>query len=597
MPAFLSDPMMIEQITVLIILGVSLILFIQDRWRYDVVSLLILLSLILIGSLSYQTAFSNFGHPAIIIVASMFVMARALTQSGIVDTIVGKLTFLHTRPIYALAVLVVLCTTISAFVNNVGALVMVMPIAIYLAKKSHTPISLFLLPLAFASHLGGYLTLIGTPRNILISDFREQTLGVPYQMFDFFNVGVFIAVTGVLFLIFLGWRIIPIRNKETDVDAPIRIYTTEVTVAEKAKITKLTIEKMELAVNKTITVVGLLNEGGTIIPLEQSYKPQAYDTLLLRGDAESLTQFVEKYDLELTGLRAVESHIASDDEYRTVEAVVTPYATILAKSWNKINLHDRFGVNFIALARRNFTPTKPLSDTPLASGDILMLQGRVASIKQTLSSMNCMMVTDEAPTLGRTRTMIGTLIVFLGAIILATLEIFPVSLVLLTGAIIMILTNMISIKQAYQSIDVAVLMLLAGMISLGDAIQSSGADETLANLLLSLNGHVGPIMMLIVVLIATAVLSDFMNTTAALVVMAPIAITIAQTIGVSVDPFLMIVAIGASSSYITPIGHESNALVMHQGGYKFTDYIRVGLPLEIIEFTVSIPLVLYFWPL
>lgn len=596
MPALPFDPMMIEQITVLIILGVSLILFIQDRWRYDVVSLLILLSLILVGSLSYQTAFSNFGHPAIIIVASMFVMARALTQSGIVDTIVGKLTFLHNRPIVALGVLVVLCTAISAFVNNVGALVMVMPIAIFLAKKSHTPISVFLLPLAFASHLGGYLTLIGTPRNLLISDFREEALGIPYQMFDFFNVGIFIALTGVLFLIFIGWRIIPIRNKETNNDAPIRIYTTEVTVSEKAKITKLTIEKIETVANKNITVVGLLTEAG-VATLEKTYKPKALDTLLLRGDAESLTQFVEKYNLELTGLRAVESHIASDDEYRTIEAVVTPYATILAKSWNNISLQDRFGVNFIALARRNFFPAKRLADTPLASGDILMLQGRVASIKQTLSSMNCMMVTEEALTLGRTRTMIGTLVVFFGAIILATLDIFPVAPVLLTAAVLMILTNMISIKQAYQSIDVAVLMLLAGMISLGDAIQSSGADETLANLLLSLNGYVGPVTMLVVVLLATALLSDFMNTTAALVVMAPIAITIAQTIGVSIDPFLMIVAIGASSSYITPIGHESNALVMHQGGYKFTDYIRVGLPLELIEFAVSIPLVLYFWPL
>lgn len=595
MPAFLLDPLMVEQISVLIILGVSLILFVQDKWRYDIVSLLILLSLILIGSLSYQTAFSNFGHPAIIIVASMFVMARALTQSGLVDAIVGKLTFLHHRPIYALAVLVTLCTSISAFVNNVGALVMVMPIAIYLAKKSKTPISLFLLPLAFASHLGGYLTLIGTPRNILISDFREEALGIPYQMFDFFNVGFFIAISGILFLIFIGWRIIPIRNKEADLDTPIRIYTTEVTVGEKNKITKLTIEKIEAA-NKSISIVGLFTETG-ITQVEKTYKPQAFDTLVLQADAESLTQFVEKYNLELTGLRAIESHIESDDEYRTIEAVVTPYATILAKSWDKISLQDRFGVNFIALARRNFTPNKALSDTPLSSGDILMLQGRVASIKQTLQTMNCMMVTDEAPTLGRTRTMIGTLVVFFGAIILATLEIFPVALVLLTGALIMILTNMISIKQAYQSIDVAVLMLLAGMISLGDAIQSSGADETLANLLLSLNGHVGPITMLVVVLIATAVLSDFMNTTAALVVMAPIAITIAQTIGVSIDPFLMIVAIGASSSYITPIGHESNALVMHQGGYKFTDYIRVGLPLEAIEFAVSIPLVLYFWPL
>ena len=595
MLAFLSDPVLVEQFTVLIILGVALILFIQDRWRYDVVSLLILLSLILIGSVSYETTFSNFGHPAIIIVASMFVMARALTQSGIVDTIVGKLTFLHHRPILGLAVLVVLCTSISAFVNNVGALVMVMPIAIFLAKKSKTPISLFLLPLAFASHLGGYLTLIGTPRNILISDFREEALGIPFQMFDFFHVGIFIAIAGVLFLTFIGWRIIPIRNKEAESDAPIRIYTTEVTVSEKNKITKQTVAKIE-AQNPAVRVVGLLGEAG-IESVAPDYKPKAFDTLFLQADADALTQFVEKYNLELTGLRAVESHIASDDEYRTIEAVVTPYATILGKTWNKIALHDRFGVNFIAVARRNFSPKEQLADTRLTSGDILMLQGRVASIKQTLSSMNCMMVTEEALTLGRTRTMIGTLVVFFGAIILATLEVFPVAPILLAGALIMILTNMISIKQAYESIDVAVLILLAGMISLGDAIQSSGADATLANLLLNLNDYVGPVVMLIVVLLATAVLSDFMNTTAALVVMAPIAITIAQTIGVSIDPFLMIVAIGASSSYITPIGHESNALVMHQGGYKFTDYIRVGLPLELIEFAVSIPLVLYFWPL
>jgi di/tricarboxylate transporter len=208
-----------------------------------------------------------------------------------------------------------------------------------------------------------------------------------------------------------------------------------------------------------------------------------------------------------------------------------------------------------------------------------------------------MVVSDAEVTLGRTQSILSTLIIFIGAITLATLNVFPISAIFLSGALLMVLTNMISIKQAYESIDVAVLMLLAGMISLGGAIQSTGADVTIADFLLSLNGFVGPVEMLFILLVATMLLSDFMNTTAALVVMAPVSIMIANTIGASIDPFLMVVAIGSAASYLTPVGHESNALVMHRGGYKFTDYIRIGLPLELIQVAITVPLVLHFWPL
>jgi di/tricarboxylate transporter len=596
MSFFLEHSLFNEQIAVLIILGVSLILFIQDRWRYDVVSLLILLALIFIGVLPFDTVFSNFGHSAIIIVGSMFVMGRALVNSGIVDLIVGRLTFLHHRPILALGLLVLLVTGISAFVNNVGALVMVLPIAIHIAKKNKTPIALYLMPLAFASHLGGYLTLIGTPRNILISDFREDALGIPFEMFDFTKVGIFIAGFGALFLIFIAWRMIPIRNKETASDAPIRIYTTEVTVPQHSSITNYTIEQLATATNNTIKVVNLI-QNNIPIHVDPTYQPQTDDILQIQGDSDALTEFVTKYNVTLHGLRATEKKFASDDEYKTIEAVVTPYATVINNTWDTIALHDRFGVNFIGLARRNFLPQHSIAETRLRSGDILMLQGRIASIKDSLKTMNCLIVSDEELALGRTHTIVSTIVIFAGAILLATLDIFPVSVIFLSAAVLMILSNLISVKQAYESIDVAVLMLLAGMISLGDAIQASGVDETIAGLLLSTTEIVSPVVILVIVLFTTAVLSDFMNTTAALVVMAPVAIMIATSIGVSIDPFLMIVAIGASSSYMTPIGHESNALVMHRGGYKFTDYIRIGLPLEIIEFAVSIPLVLYFWPL
>jgi di/tricarboxylate transporter len=593
--SFIIDQALIDQIAVLFILGTALILFIKDRWRYDVVALLVLLSLIFIGVLSVDGALSYFGHPAVIIVASMFVMGRALVLSGIVDAVVGRLTFLHNRPILSLGVLVVLVTIISAFVNNVGALVMVLPIAIHLAKKNHTPIALYLLPLAFASHLGGYLTLIGTPRNILISNFREDVTGQPYLMFDFSHVGIFIAGAGVLFLILIAWRMIPLRGREINNNLPIRIYTTEVAIPDRSKLTKLSLAKIE-SLNHQIKVLSVVKDE-LIEVLDKSYKPMADDILQIQGDSDALSAFVDKYKLELSGLRAIEKNISSDDEHKTIEAVVTPYATVIGKSWNEINFSDRYGVNFIGLARRNHKPNHSIATTRFQSGDIVMLQGRVASVNKTLETMNCMIVSEEALSLGRTSSILGTLIIFITAITIASLQILPIAIVFLTAAIAMVIFNLISIKEAYESIDPAVLMLLAGMIALGGAIQSTGVDQTLSELLLSLNGLVGPVEMLFIVLITTMLLSDFMNTTASVVVMAPVAITIAQTLNVSVDPFLMTVAIGSAASYLTPVGHESNALVMHRGGYKFTDYIKIGLPIELLQVAITVPLILHHWPL
>jgi len=521
---FSSD--VFQHIAVLCILAVGLFLFIQDKWRYDVVSVIILLAIIFVGILPVETAFSNFGHPAVIIVASMFVMGRALVQSGIIDVIVGKLDFLHHRPIFALAFLVIITATISGFVNNVGALVMVLPIAIHIAKKNKTPIALYLLPLAFASHLGGYLTLIGTPRNLLISDFRESTIGIPYQMFDFFHVGIFLAGFGALFLILLAWRMIPVRSSN-DGDAPAHTYTTEAIVPSSSKILKLTYKRLHSLYGQTIAIAKV-QRNEEYISADTAIRPKVDDVLILQGDADSLTSFVEKYRLKLSGLRAQEKNIDSQDEQRTVEVVVTPYAKIIGKQWNDISLPDRYGVNYIGFARRNYVPQISLMETRFNSGDILMLQGRMASIEKTISLLHCLIVSDEYINLGRTRTIFGTLLIFLSAIILATLNIFPVAVIFLTAATLMVLLNLIPIKQAYESIDTAILVLLVGMISLGSALQVSGADQVLAQYLLSLSSIIGAVGMLFLILITTMALSDFMNTTAAVVIMAPIAITIAN---------------------------------------------------------------------
>jgi di/tricarboxylate transporter len=590
----IEPSVLISQLTVLFILAGALIFFLRNRIRYDVVALLVMLAVVAVGVMPYESALANFGHPAVIIVACMFIMSEAFVRSGAVDAIVGRLPFLHHRPIIALGFMVFLVAFLSAFINNAGALAMVIPIALHLARKSNAPISLFLLPLAFASHLGGFMTLIGTPRNIIISDFREQAVGAPFLMFDFFYVGGVIALLGCLFLIAISWRFIPMRRKPNN--PPPRSFTTEVTILPHSKVANLTVAKFKKTVRDALAVVSVYRDGQPLEPVDTlGLLPD--DRLIIRGDIDTLTQSVERYDLSLTGLRAHEQFVTNADEQASIEVVVPPYAKLVGHTWESMPLTRRFGTNFIGIYRREGAPISELSDTKIWPNDILLLHGRTESINETISALRLLPIANSEVPLGRPSTIAVTLLVLVGAILIATLNVLPLALVFLAAAVALILLNLVSLRQAYESVDQTVLILLAGMLTLGEALQISGADETLARLLLGLSDFVGPAVMLGVVLVASMLVSDFMNTTASAVIMAPIAIFVAQSLNASVDPFLIAVAIGASSAFLTPIGHESNAIVMRRGGYTFKDYFRIGLPLEIIIVVTSLPLILHFWPL
>lgn len=589
-----------QQVAVLAILTIALLMFMRDYWRYDVVAILVMLGVVAVGALPYENALANFGHPAVVIVASMFIMSRALVQSGLVDALVSRLGFLQSHPIVALTILVVLVAFLSGFINNVGALAMVMPVAIHLARLSGTSIALFLLPLAFASHLGGFMTLIGTPRNLLVSDMRLQATGEGFAMFDFLPVGGVLAFLGVLFLVLVAWRLLPQRKVESVTTIPEREYTTEVVVpAEKTRIFKYTAADLRRLSRDSVTFARLLrNEKEKKITSESVFAPD--DHIIIRGSAAALTQFIEKYNLQLSGLRSREWHVTNADDNTTVEAIVPPYASLVGKSWQTLSLPERFGTNFIALARQGFTPLWPLERINLRGGDVLLLRGRIESIKDTMAAVGLLSINtysgDEIG-LGRTRTIFATISVIVLAIALAAFNVVPLALIFLIAAVLLIIFDLVSLRQAYQSIDVSVLILLAGMITLGDALLASGVAATLANTMLVLGDMVGPVLLLVVVLVLSMFLSDFMNTTASVVIMGPIAVTVALSLGVSIDPFLMVVAIGASCAFLTPVGHESNAIVMQKGGYNFRDYMRIGLPLEILIVLVTVPLVLAVWPL
>ncbi|MFN3188223.1 MAG: SLC13 family permease [Candidatus Paceibacteria bacterium] len=585
-----------QQFVMLGILGVSLLLFIKDRFRYDVVALLVIIIIILFGILPYETVLANFGHPAIIIVGCMFIISQALVQSGLIDSIVNRLPFLHHRPVLALLVLITIVTIVSGFVNNIGALAMVIPIALHIARKNNTPIAFFLLPLAFASHLGGYLTLIGTPRNILISDFRYNATGSQFEMFDFLPVGIAIALAGITFITIYAWRFLPRTSPHLHGDTILRTYLTEIQITQKSKLADIPVKRCLTKMKDLVQLEKVFRNNAPMYFAPDTLLHEG-DVLLVSGTEEDLTAFTEKYRLHLTGQRAIERHVTNADDYLTLEVVVPPYAKIAGKHWNEVSLPQRFGTNFIGIFRRHIPTQTQLADIKIIGNDVLLLQGRRESVMSTTEQLGLIPIADSAPTLGRAPTIFACTAIAGGAITLASFQLVPLSVIFLVAVALLVGSGLISLKQAYDSIEWPVLVLLAGMISLGGALEASGAAGSVANFILLLQNFSSPVLLLSVVLVATMLISDFINTTASAVIMAPIAISVATAIGASVDPFLMAVAIGASSAFLTPVGHESNALVMQKGGYRFSDFTKMGWPLELIIALISVPLLLYFWPL
>lgn len=599
---FINFTAMSPQILVFLVITASLFLFIWNKWRYDLVSLMAFLAVIILGVLSTEEAFQGFTHPAVIIVASMFIISRALVSSGIIEMIVRRFTRLDRHPVVQLFVLLILTTLFSAFMNNVGALAFVMPIAIHMARRSSVSPAMFLLPLAFASHLGGYLTLIGTPRNILISTFRQEAVGEPFLMFDFAYAGVGIVIIGLLFLGLLGWRLIPKSKRENDKGELFSIddYVAEVFVPEGSKSIGISLEKICGPDNKNCKVVSLIRDN------ERVNDPAGYvtlredDILLLQSDVGSIEDVVERFKLNLAGKKAEEKGVSEDPEAEEnipMEAVVMPSSNIIGKTWTEIKLSWRYGVNLLAISRGGEKIKQRLSEIRFRSSDVLLLYGRRESVEETISQTNCVPLAERDIFIGRTTKIFPTLLLFFAAILLASFNILPLEIIFFTTALLMILFNFVSIKEAYDSIRWHALVLLGAMITVGIAFERTGGDETIANLILGFSDVLTPTIMLALVLFVSMLLSDFINATASAVLMAPVAIMVSQGIEASLDPFLMAVAIGVSSAFLTPMGHDSNVLVLGPGGYDFKDYIRVGLPLELLILVVSVPIILYFWPM
>ncbi|HDS09878.1 MAG TPA: SLC13 family permease [Firmicutes bacterium] len=578
---------------------ITLILFIIGRWRYDLVALFSLLIVAVTGLVPVNEVFSGFANPAVITVAAVFVLSRALQNSGAVNLIGSRLLKMKGGLTLQLAALTGILALSSAFMNNIGALAIMFPVALQIARRKNIPVSALLMPMAFASLLGGLTTLIGTPANIILSSFREHEIGKPFGMFDYTPVGIIVTIAGLAFIIFIGWRLIPSRRGKVESEELFEIekYVTEVRLLEDSKLNGKRLPEINSFVTNGVNIIGLIRGG------EKRYSPapqtlfKAEDILILEVDTEDLHQLLTKARLELVGTEDINRKDLESDEIALMEAVITPYSRMVGETAISLDLRKRFGMNLLAISRQDRRLWARLNSIRLKSGDALLFQCPAGLVKKTLSDLGCLPLARRELNIAQSSQIIPSIAIFGAALILSAAGILPVQVSFVAAAVIMLATNLVSLREVYECIDWPIIILLGAMIPVSIALETSGGAQLIAEFLLHISSKIPVTAVLTIAMVITMLLSNVVNNAAAVVLMAPIAISVAQGLGVSIDAFLMAVVIGASCPFMTPIGHQSNTLVLGPGGYRFGDYWKMGLPLSVIVVAVAIPLILIFWPL
>ncbi len=577
----------------------ALVLFIIGKWRYDIVAILALLAATAAGVVPADQSFLGFGHPAVVTVGAILVVSRGLSNSGLIDSIAKAMLRIgdrHTLQVAALTGLVIVC---SAFMNNTGALVILLPVAVRMAGNHDRAPSYLLMPLAFGSLLGGMLTLIGTPPNIIVAAFRAETGSAPFRMFDFAPVGMGIAIAGLLFIALVGWRLIPRRRGEASAEELFQIkeYITEVKIPENSPFVGERLEGMEKIEDSEVAVLSLVR-GDAHVPAPSPYETlRAGDVVIVEADTESLKKLLANAKMELAEAKpAAETELASE-EVSLMEAVVMPNSPLEGNTAWTVRLRWRYGINLLGVARYGARVAQRIRQIHLQIGDVLLLQGRSEILQQALPVLGCLPLAGRDLRLGEPRRIILAVGIFAAAVLFSALGGFPVHITFTAAAVAMTLVRLVPLREFYQSIDWPVVVLLGAMIPVGEALETTGGAELLVSGVRPVAALLPPASVLAIVLVGTICLSSIINNAAAAVLMAPIATSIAAGLKASADPFLMAVAVGASSAFLTPIAHQSNALVMGPGGYHFGDYWRLGLPLVILTVLVAVPLIIWVWPL
>jgi di/tricarboxylate transporter len=607
-----------DQTVTLIILAGMVALFLWDRLRYDLVALLALLGGVFCGIVPPDRAFSGFSNPVVPLIAGALIVSAAIARSGAVEVLVRWLTPLLRSLSLQVGVLAGCVAGLSAFVKNVGALAIFMPVAFQVARRNDRSPSEFLMPLSFASLLGGSMTLIGTSPNMLTATVRQELEGVPFRMFDFLPVGLGTALCGVLFLTF-GWRLIPRGRRSAAADTTFKIeeYTSELNVGPDSPFVGRTVSELEDTAAGEVTITAIVRDEYRRYVPGGSWTVLPRDVLVVEADPQALAQFISDGKLELVGSNELPEVAHREEEEHTepkrdaalvpaemdpnhlavTEAVVTADSQLVGRSAAELHLRERYGVSVLAIGRRGRRTTVRLRQLKFQVGDAIVFQGRRAAIYEILASLGCLPLAERQLRLGRRRQLVLPLVILAMAMAAAAFRLIPAEIAFVSAAVAIVILGLLTLAEVYEAVEWPILILIGALIPVGEAVKSSGTTELLARLLSSYATHLPAYGILAVVLAVTMLLTPILHHAAAVLVMGPLAAGLAQHLGYRVDPFLIAVALGAGSDFLSPIGHQSNTLVMGPGGYHFADYWKLGLPLSLIVIGVGVPLILVFWPL
>jgi di/tricarboxylate transporter len=584
-----------DQIILFALFGCVFGLLLWGRIRYDLVAFAALLVGVVLGVVPSAEAFAGFGHPAVIIVALVLIVSAGLVRSGAVLLITRNLVNPKRGLQSHIALMGGLGGVMSAFMNNVAALALLMPVDIATARKAGRAAALTLMPLSFATILGGMVTLIGTPPNIIVASIREESLGAPFAMFDYAPVGGVAALVGLAFVALVGWRLIPGGQEDSGTvpDRALSDYLAELSVTSKATILGQSLRDLEEEAAKSDVTLIALSRGGRR-RRSRKLALEAGDTLVLEGTPAAIDEFRASARLSVVPTSRPE---IADSETILVEMVVTEGSRLVGRSTRAVGLSWRQETLLLGIARQGRRITQKLSETPLRAGDVLLLlmpAGREAEVVQWLGGLPL-----AERGLGQTREGHTWLAVALFAAAVGAAALGLVALPVALGLTVVgyLLSGILPLRDIYDHIEWPVIVLLGSMIPLGAALEASGGTQLLANGLLDLTAGWPAWAVLTVLMVVTMTLSDVLNNTATAIVAAPVGIAMAESLGVSPDPFLMAVAVAASAAFLTPIGHKNNTLILGPGGYRFGDYWRMGLPLEALIIAVSVPMLLLVWPL
>jgi di/tricarboxylate transporter len=590
-------------VLVLVILAVAIVLFATERIRADLIAIMVLLTLIWTGLLTAEEAFSGFANPAVITVWAIYIVSAALTGAGIADFIGERilLRLAGKSESRLIGVIMLAVGTMSAFMNNIGATAVLLPGVVSVGRKLGTPSSKLLIPLAFGSLLGGITTLIGTPPNLLSSAALGQAGFQPFALFDFAPMGLIILFSSIAYMMLLGRHLLPSRSQhdslELTQDYQLRNYLAEVHVLPRSPLVGMTVTETELGRKYDLTVLGVMRDGRVRLGVLPNAHIQPDDVLLVKGPLSQILQVDGEIGVTIDPHRLISDVSLTSTEAAIAEVVVSQQADFIGKTLREIDFRARYGLSVLAIWHREAPVTGRLGETPVYLGDVLLVQGRRDRIDFLRQDGAFLLLEPVKTELRRLSKAPVALLIFALMILSVTFGYLHISTAAVTAAVLMILTHCLSMDEAYHAIEWRSVFLIAGMLPMGLAMAKTGTAQFFSNQIVSLVGDLGPVAILIGLFVLTSIVTEFMSNAAAAVLVAPIAISTAVSLGVDPRAFVMGVAIAASNSFMTPIGHQACVLVYGPGGYRFFDYTRVGLPLSILIWIIAAIFLPIFWPL